>query len=149
MYQQIPWFKRYIGLWCCRFQSEQSFLFHAPFGSTRFRKATATTTIRDFDRIIEGKVYILGQQDLSAFYLLCFTGLNWFMGCLGRSTCIVHSSSAQTSHKGIKCTKAKEQLRPYCPNIYTVIEGMQAKRAKSQGQVGPNVRAAVAVSRWP
>ena len=55
------------------------------------------------------------------------------MGRLG----IVHSSSAQTSHKGIKCTKAKEQLRPYCPNIYTVIEGMQAKRAKSQGQAGP------------
>ena len=41
------------------------------------------------------------------------------------------------SQEGIKCTKAKEQLRPYCPNIYTVIEGMQAKRAKSQGQAGP------------
>ena len=54
------------------------------------------------------------------------------MGRLGRATCIVHSSSAQTSHKGIKCTKAKEQLRPYCPNIYTVQEGIKCTKAKEQ-----------------
>ena len=31
----------------------------------------------------------------------------------------------QTSQKGIECTKAKEYLRSYCPNIYTVIPGHQ------------------------
>ena len=28
--------------------------------------------------------------------------------------------SDQTSQEGIECTKAKEQLRAYCPNIHTV-----------------------------
>ena len=31
--------------------------------------------------------------------------------------------SAQTSQEGIKCTKAKEQLRSYFPNMYTVDLG--------------------------
>ena len=38
------------------------------------------------------------------------------MGFWGRSICTVHSISAQTSQEGIKCTKAKEQLRSYSPN---------------------------------
>ena len=42
------------------------------------------------------------------------------MGRLGRGTCAIHSISAQTSQEGIKCTKAKEQQRAYCPNVYTV-----------------------------
>ena len=31
---------------------------------------------------------------------------------------------AQTSQEGIKCTKAKDQLRSYSPNIYTVLTGV-------------------------
>ena len=42
------------------------------------------------------------------------------MGRLCRATCTIHSISVQTSQEGIKCTKDKEQLRAYCPNIYTV-----------------------------
>ena len=34
--------------------------------------------------------------------------------------CIIDLISAQTSQEGIKFTKAKEWLRAYCPNIYTV-----------------------------
>ena len=46
---------------------------------------------------------------------LCLAGLNWFIGCLGRKTCIVNSSSAQTSLEGIKnVPKLKQQLMPYC-----------------------------------
>ena len=40
------------------------------------------------------------------------------MGYLGRASCAVHLFSAQTSQEGIKCSKAKEWLRPYFPNIY-------------------------------
>ena len=55
--------------------------------------------------------------------MLFRTGLNWFMGSLSRATCTVHSISAQTSQKGIKCTIAKEYIRSYCPNTYTVDLG--------------------------
>ena len=37
---------------------------------------------------------------------------------LGRTTHNVHSFSAHTNQEGIKCTKAKEYLRAYCPNMY-------------------------------
>ena len=30
----------------------------------------------------------------------------------------------QTSQEGIKCNKAKEWLRSYCPNVYTVKQGV-------------------------
>ena len=33
--------------------------------------------------------------------------------------------SAQTSQEGIKYTKAKKQLRAYCPNMYTVPKTSQ------------------------
>ena len=46
------------------------------------------------------------------------------MGRLGREACNVHSISAQTSQDGIKCTKAKELSRSYCPNINTVATGL-------------------------
>ena len=39
------------------------------------------------------------------------------MHSLGRTKHNVHSFSAQTSQEGIKCTKAKDYLRAYCPNI--------------------------------
>ena len=42
--------------------------------------------------------------------LLYWTGLNWFIGCLGRATCTVHSISSQTIQEGIKYTKAKVQI---------------------------------------
>ena len=57
------------------------------------------------------------NSQLSAF-------LNWFelvYESYGRATSTVHAISAQTRQEGIECTKAKEQLRPYCPNIYTVM----------------------------
>ena len=57
-----------------------------------------------------GTVYILEQSAQFAFFLLCWTGLNWFMGRLGRATGRVHSASAQTSQEGIKCTKAKDTV---------------------------------------
>ena len=43
-----------------------------------------------------------------------------FIGPQGKATSTTHSISTQTSHEGFKCTKAKEQLRSYCTNIYTV-----------------------------
>ena len=46
--------------------------------------------------------------------------LNQFIGQLGRATCTVYFISVQTWLKGIECTKAKEQLRSYCSNMYTV-----------------------------
>ena len=60
--------------------------------------------------------------------VVCFdelveTGLP-FMGLLGKTTFTVHSISAQTSQEGIKCTKTKELLRAFCPNIYTVPTGL-------------------------
>ena len=39
----------------------------------------------------------------------------------------VHSISAQTIQERRKCTKAKEQLRSYCHDIYTVILGLVTK----------------------
>ena len=42
------------------------------------------------------------------------------MGHLGRGTYTVHLISGQSSQEGIKCTKAKDQLQSYGPNIYTV-----------------------------
>ena len=52
--------------------------------------------------------------------LLCWTGLNWFMGHLGRVKCTVNSISTHTSNEGIEYTKAIDKLRSYFSNIYTV-----------------------------
>ena len=56
--------------------------------------------------------------------LLCWTGLNQFMGRLGQSnmhhTLDLCPDHLQINQVGIECTKAKEQLRSYCPNLYTV-----------------------------
>ena len=49
------------------------------------------------------------------------------MDRLGRATCTVHSISASTVDDGIECTKAQEQLRAYCPNIYTTTAGIRGK----------------------
>ena len=54
-------------------------------------KATPANTI--YIRTVNSK------HLLSAF-------LNWFMGCLGRTTFTLHSISAQNSKVGIECTKA-------------------------------------------
>ena len=43
------------------------------------------------------------------------------MGHLGRATCTVHPISAHTSQEGIECTKAKELLWFYFPDIYTYL----------------------------
>ena len=60
------------------------------------------------------------------------------MGHLGRATCTVHSISAQTSQEGIKCTKAKEQLRFYCLIYILCLVGctVQYGRAGSQSSRG-------------
>ena len=60
--------------------------------------------------------------------------LNWIKlvyAPFGRVTCTVHSISVQTSQKGIECTKAKEKLRSYCPNVYTVFAGRVRPSLKS------------------
>ena len=62
-------------------------------------------------------------------YFVCHIGPNFqiriFDLCLHVcSPCIVYLISAQTSQEEIKCMKAKELLRAYCPNIYTVNKGM-------------------------
>ena len=52
------------------------------------------------------------------------TSVNWFKlvyGLFGKSNKIVPSISNQNRQKGIKCTKAKELSRAYCPNIYIVV----------------------------
>ena len=41
----------------------------------------------------------------------CWTGLNWFMGCLGTATFTVYLISAQTSQEVFKCAKDKEYFR--------------------------------------
>ena len=43
---------------------------------------------------------------LGACCLLCWTGLNWFAGLLGRARCIVNSIADQSSQEGIECNKA-------------------------------------------
>ena len=43
------------------------------------------------------------------------------MGCFGRTSCTVHSISAQTSEEEIKCTKAKKFKENR--NVYTVHKG--------------------------
>ena len=54
-------------------------------------------------------------------YIGVISAIVQFIGRLGRATCTVHLiSSAQTSHEGIKYTSQ----RAYCPNIYTVLEGI-------------------------
>ena len=45
------------------------------------------------------------------------------MGHLCRPTYNTHLKSAKASQEGIKCTKTKEYLRAYFPNIYTVNSG--------------------------
>ena len=64
------------------------------------------------------------RKDLATVVMCLLSGLlNWFKlvdGPLGRAACTVHSISAQTSQEGIECTTAKEQVRAYCLNIYTV-----------------------------
>ena len=50
-------------------------------------------------------------------WLLCWTGLNWFMGHLGRVKCTVNSISTHTSNERIEYTKAIDKLRSYFPNI--------------------------------
>ena len=52
---------------------------------------------------------------------------NWFMGRFGRATCTVHLMFAGTSQQGIKYTKAKEQLRFYCP-IYILCHQERKKK---------------------
>ena len=48
----------------------------------------------------------------------------------------------QTSQEGFKCTKAKEHLRTYCPNLYTVESGIKIFHApisfKPDGSDNPN-----------
>ena len=41
-----------------------------------------------------------------------------YLGYLGRA---VNWNFAQNSQEGIECTKAKEQLRAFCPKIYNVL----------------------------
>ena len=81
------------------------------------KKQTHRRLLRLHFRVLT-TVYILGQKALSSSYLLYWTGLNWFMGRLGRATCNAHSISAQISQEGIESTKAKS----YFPNIYTVLQ---------------------------
>ena len=51
--------------------------------------------------------HILGQCALRSCRLLCWTGLNWLMGFLGRVIWTIDLISAQTSQEGIECTKTK------------------------------------------
>ena len=64
--------------------------------------------------MVSGTVYI---RTVSSWRLLSAL----FMAFLGRAACIVHSISAQTSQKGIKCTKSKSLLPSY---VYTVVSGL-------------------------
>ena len=57
----------------------------------------------------------------SVVYLLYCTGSNWFMDVFD-----------QTSQEGIKCTKAKEWLRSYCLNLYTVTTGKTGHQIGSE-----------------
>ena len=53
----------------------------------------------------------VSSHSLSAFCLLCWTGLNCFIGHLSRVTCTIHSISAMTSQKGIECTKTRRKAK--------------------------------------
>ena len=53
--------------------------------------------------------------------MLCWTGLNWFMGYLGSVARTAYSIFAQTSQEGIECTKVKEYLaKSLLLNLYQV-----------------------------
>ena len=58
-------------------------------------------------------------SSFSACCLLSWTGLNWFMDCLGSCTFDI----CQEKPGEIECTKAKEKLRPHCPNYIYFGEG--------------------------
>ena len=51
---------------------------------------------------------------------LCWAGSNLFVGRLGRATWTINQINSNTSQEGIKCIKAKEWLRTYCPSICIV-----------------------------
>ena len=51
---------------------------------------------------------------------------------LGRATCFVHLISARTSQEGIKCTKAKEYIRAYCPNMYCAFLSLPPYHCNSE-----------------
>ena len=63
-------------------------------------------------------VYKLGQYALNTYCLSWRTSLNWFQDRLVRATSTFHLISAETSQEEINFTK--EQLRAYCPIVYTV-----------------------------
>ena len=59
-------------------------------------------------------------------FLICCTGLIWFMGCLCITTCTIGSIFDQSSQEEIKCTKHYEKNLPktsdqliFCKYIYT------------------------------
>ena len=54
--------------------------------------------------------------------VICFAE-NYFVGNLGKATCTVCSIFVQTSKEEVEYTKAKEQLRCYLSNLYTVKVG--------------------------
>ena len=57
--------------------------------------------------------YIWGQLALWTWFLLCWTGANWFMGRLGNLHSTLNFCPDGTSQEGIKCTKTNKYLRPY------------------------------------
>ena len=40
----------------------------------------------------------------------------------------MHSINAQTSQEGFECTKAKEYISSYCPNIIYTVDSMNIKK---------------------
>ena len=65
-------------------------------------------------------LYIIIYQDSKLLLSALLNQFKLVYGPFGEATCKMQSISGQTSQKGIECTKAKDQLRAYCPNIYTV-----------------------------
>ena len=55
-------------------------------------------------------------------FLFCWTGVNWFIGHLGRATSPLPSISAQTCQEGIECIKARV-AKVLLSNLYTVVKG--------------------------
>ena len=53
---------------------------------------------------------------------------------MGRNQVYGASCSAQTAHKNVSKNSAKQALKAYCPNIYTVVEIFQVVVAPFDSQ---------------
>ena len=90
---------------------------------------------------------------ITDYCLLCYSGINWFMGRFGRTTCTVHSISAQTSQEEIKCIKAKKIAKVLLSNIYILCLKLLLSSPLKSGLplssfIGPDQSSCKQIKEW-